>query len=205
MNNTTTKLVTETRLRKLLDCYGSDPSGWPEDERQAALSLLKGMPELKDYRDEIRTLDKLLEKQQTRDSIAITSEDIQSLQDRIMDRLPEQQSSQQSNEQHESDDRVIHISQADPVKESHASRNWLGSIAAGLFIVSLSVGVLYQLFGTDVHTTDGRVAVTDSGNTMSNEFIQWAWEDVTGESLVADNDSDPATLLALVELEFPVE
>ena len=88
----------------------------------------------------------------------------------------------------------------------------MGSIAASLFIVSLSAGVIHQLFNPALDSANqqtSNMTRVDNGdylnNDLNNEFAQWAWEDITGESLTLDTDNDPTTLLALVELELAAE
>ena len=77
----------------------------------------------------------------------------------------------------------------------------MGSIAASLFIIGLSAGVIHQLTNQEQNLENTQNNSAQNGS----EFDQWAWEDVTGESLTIDTDNDPTTLLALVELELPVE
>lgn len=185
MNSITTKLVTSTRLRQLIDCYGSESSSWPEDERQAALSLLKGSPELNQYRNDTRKLDKLLAQLQSTEIQTIDQTAMQSLQQHIMQKLPEQESNASNTS----------------VRNKNRSRFWMGSIAASLFIVGLSAGVIHQLINPGQNIIGSQASISQA----NNEFEQWAWEDVTGESLTIDTDNDPTTLLALVELELPVE
>jgi hypothetical protein len=228
MSNLTTKLVTPTRLRQLVDCYGSSSFSWPEDERQSALSLLKGSPELNTYRDQTRSLDKLLEKIQAQENHTMDQHAVQSLQQRIMSQLPEQESpaSNDNTLYNLSTNNIstnnISTNTSDPSHSGHAHRShgssvWIGSIAASLFIISLSAGVIHQLFSPGQEPASqhfanqqaSNLASNDIGNgltdDLNNDFTQWAWEDITGESLVADTDSEPTTLLAMVELELPAE
>lgn len=197
MSKITTKLVTNNRLRQLIDCYGSESTCWPENERQAALSLLKGSPELRHYRDDARRLDTILEQLKVQENNTINTDATQSLQQRIMHGLPEQQSTSSKDyvdEQPATENTVT-------VQHTGSSRFWIGSIAASLFIISLSAGIIHQLM------SPGQKIVNPPNNTLQvdNEFAQWAWEDITGESLVEETDNDPGTLLAMVELELPVE
>ena len=196
MSNITTKLVTDTRLKQLLDCYGSESSSWPEDERQAAISLLKGSPELKHYREELRELDKHLSQFQVEENLAVDQPAIQSLEKRILSQLPEQTSTRDSSD-------IIQNSSNNvaPVKHIHRSRFWIGSIAASLFIVGLSAGVIHQLLSPGQNSINPQISKAQN----DTEFARWAWEEVTGEPLMIDSESDPATLLALVELELPLE
>jgi hypothetical protein len=207
MSNVTTKLVTPTRLRQLLDCYGSSSSSWPEDERQAALSMLKGSPELNTYRDQNQSLDKLLEKIQAQESNTIDQHAVQTLQQRIMSQLPDQESpaSNDSTPYNESanESNVSHFSHA---RRSHRSKVWMGSIAASVFIVTLSAGVIHQLFSPGHEPANANQQASSlASNDINNDFAQWAWEDITGESLAMDTDNEPTTLLALVELELLAE
>jgi hypothetical protein len=232
--NMTTKLVTPTRFRQILDCYGSSPSSWPEDERQAALNLLKNSAELRALQDEAllldKPLDKLLEETQSLEKDAIDKDAIQGLQQQIMNQLFEQEppasprpanprpanlrpnnirpANQSKTEANEARDGSTH--------SLHRNRFWWGSIAASVFIIGLSLGVIHRLNSPDHAPIADQIPVAQksedmgsddigSDNMGKNEFTQWAWEDITGESLTGDSDNDPTTLLALVELELPAE
>lgn len=201
MSKVTTKLITATRLRQLLDCYGADSTSWPEDERQAALSLLRGYPELTNYREQIHALDRLLKQLKAQEDNVLDQQAVQTLQQRIMHNLPEQTLPASNNHTHDhTTDNQVNSSR----QSSHRSRMWMGSIAASLFIVSLSVGVIYQHVAPEQET--GNMQTNHiAGNDLGDVFTQWAWEDITGETLATATDSEPATLLALVELELPVE
>jgi hypothetical protein len=208
MNNTTSKLVTPTRFRQILDCYGSTPSAWPQDERQAALSLLKASPELQTLHDQAQTLDKLLIQQQKQESYTIDDSAMQALQQRIMRELPEQEVTDNRIDINRQSGRRDH-SKPSSTHRSHRSHLWMGSLAASLFIVSLSVGVIHQLLGpghTIVPPTD-RQHVTNQQNNVTaySDFDKWAWEDITGESLPNNTDNGPANMLALVDMELPPE
>jgi hypothetical protein len=201
MTNPTTKLVTQTRLRNLLECYGSSPSSWPEEERQAALNLLKGLPELKTLRDQIRSLDDILAQYHEQGINAIDPLTTQSLQQRIMSQLPEQELPDSGDNDHTN-------KSEGSTRHPYRSRIWVGSIAASLFIVSLSVGVIDQLVskgGSPTNQQSSNVVSNGLNNGLNNEFAQWAWEDITGESLTLEVEREPTTLLALVEMEFPAE
>jgi hypothetical protein len=196
MTNVTSKLVTPARLRQLLDCYGSSSASWPEDERQAALSLLKGSPELRVYREQNQPLDKLLKEIQVQETNTSDQAVLQSLQQRIISQLPEQKLDIESS--------VNTKESRDPqcarTQQTHRSRIWMGGIAAGLFIVSLSVGIIQKTFNPEHNPVPQQTA-----DMSGNDFVQWAWEDITDESLTLDADNEPTTLLALVELELPTE
>ncbi|WP_323795360.1 hypothetical protein [Nisaea sp.] len=49
--------MNEARFRELADAFGSDPSKWPEQERQMALQLLEAHPALRDVLNEAAALD----------------------------------------------------------------------------------------------------------------------------------------------------
>ena len=197
MSNVTTKLVTPTRLQQLLDCYGSSPSSWPEDERQAALSLLKGSPELITVRDQTQSLDNQLAQIHELEHNTVDQTAVQSLQQRIMNQLPEQELPGRNNSA--SCNKNITKGEGS-THHPQRSKVWIGSIAASLFIVSLSAGVIHQLF-SPAHDPVSQ----QSSNIANNDFAQWAWEDITGESLAVETDNEPTTLLALVDMEFLAE
>ena len=208
MNNTTCKLVTPTRFRQLLDCYGSTPSAWPQDERQAALSLLKASPELQILRDQAQTLDKLLIQHQAQEAKAMDVQAVQVLQQRIMRELPVQEIAENRDDINKQSGSREH-SNPSLARRSHRSRIWMGSLAASLFIVSLSFGVIHQLFGpghTPVPPVDRQHVVNQQNNvTASSDFDEWAWEDVTGESLSNNSANVAANMLALVDMEISSE
>ena len=122
-----------------------------------------------------------------------------------MSQLPDQESSASNDDTpynkitNEGD--VSHSAQA---HTSNRSKVWMGSLAASLFVVSLSAGVIQQLFNSD-HDAAIQQTSNMASNEYINEFAQWAWEDITSETLTMDTDNEPTTLLALVELELPVE
>lgn len=191
MSNPTNKLVTQARIRALLECYGSASAAWPEEERRAALNLLSGYHELQALRNRIQSLDDILSDYRELEKTSLDARRVQSLQQRIMDQLPAQE-----------------------MPEHHASHNtgstfrsrrigfWTGSIAASALIAILSVTVIKQTHGPDSYP-----APQQDTNLADNTFSQWAWEDITGESLVPETEAetDPRTLLALLDLEFPAE
>jgi len=194
MSKNTTRLVTDNRLLQLLDCYGSESESWPENERQAALSLLNGSQELRHYQAEVRELDTLLNQLKAQDNQSINQLDTQQLQQRIMQHLHEFEPVSGSN----IEELQITKHHSAIWRHKHRSRFWIGSIAASLFVVSLSVGVISQLINSTEHQQVNQLQ-------SSNEFIQWAWEDVTGESLAEETENEPAILMALVDLDIPAE
>ena len=57
----TDQVMTKDRLFELIDAYGAEPGGWPDDERDAALQLLRAEPEtFADALDAARAIDALL-------------------------------------------------------------------------------------------------------------------------------------------------
>jgi hypothetical protein len=53
--------VNATRFRALVEAYGSDPSHWPADERQAALGFVAASPEARAVLDAEAPVDRLLD------------------------------------------------------------------------------------------------------------------------------------------------
>jgi hypothetical protein len=191
MSNSTNKPVTQTRIKELLECYGSASAAWPEAERRAALNLLAGYPELRTLRDKIQTLDDVLAEYRALEDNTADEHSVQALQQRIMAQLPDQEAP---------DDHFSHATR--PVVHSHRLGLWTGSIAASALIAILSLNVIQQ-----THSPTPASDVPQAAEIASNEFSQWAWEDITGESLVpdAETENDPRTLVALLALEFPAE
>lgn len=189
MSNPTIKRVTPARLKELLECYGSSASSWPTEERQAAMNLLKGSPELTALRDQIQPLDNALMEYHDAENNLTDSQAVQSLQQRIMSQLPDQEWPESN---------TVHTDR--PTSQPHRFRFWTGSIAASIFIASLSFGIIHQLVNSE------NKSLTPPATELSDtEFAQWAWEDITGESLEAESENDPTTLYALVALELPAE
>lgn len=182
MSNTTSKPVSQSRLKQILECYGSSPSSWPEDERQAALNMLAASTELKSLHDQATALDRQLARLRTMDSARIDNSARQSLQQKIMKQLTIQ------------DEGSAAYTTGQRQSIYHRLGLWGGSIAAGLLIAVLSFNALQQSIPLN-HT------VAEIGG--DDVFAQWAWEDITEESLNNDPENDPGTLMALVELEFP--
>lgn len=185
MNNPRNKPVTQDRIKQLLECYGSAPAAWPEDERRAALNLLQGSPELKTLREQVRALDDLLTEYRESDNSALDSQRVQSLQQRMMDHLPDQVPAADNHGHGDSTS-----------SRPHRLRFWMGGIAASALIASLALNVIDQ-----THSPDTRQTADIAGD----EFTQWAWEEITGESLEAESENDPSTMVALLAMEFPTE
>ena len=189
MSKPTTRLVTQNRLKELLECYGSSSSFWPAEERQAALNLLNGSPELITQQSQIQSLDKLLMEYRNLESNSIDQRAVQSLQQRIMSQLPEQELPESNTDDIDR-----------PTLYPYRFRFLAGSIAASILVASLSLGVIHQLYPPENNPT-----IQPSAEIASNAFSQWAWEDITGESIEPESENDPTTLYALVALEFPAE
>ena len=189
MNKSATKLVTQTRIKELLECYGSSSSAWPENERRAAENMLEGSPDLNALRDDIQPLDNALMEYADWENNHIDQNSMQSLQHRIMSQLPDQQFSESNADLNDK-----------PTARPHHFRLWTGSIAASIFIASLSFGFITQIYSPEHNSLNPA-----SADTAEDTFAQWAWEDITGESVETESENDPTTLYALVELELPIE
>lgn len=180
MNTIKHKPVSQNRLQQLLESYGSEPSCWPEEEREAAINLLAGSPELKNLQAEASVLDGVLARLDARDSARINSSTVQNLQQQILDRLPEKNNGETTNTTHH---------------KAQRARLW-ASIAASIVIAAVSFSLLQPV--AVEHPATGE----QSSDNSADAFAQWAWEDITEEPLSIDTDNDPSTLMALVELEL---
>ena len=60
MSAKTSKLITPERVERILECYGSNPDCWPEDEKTAALSLIQHSAQLLKIQQEAEAFDELL-------------------------------------------------------------------------------------------------------------------------------------------------
>jgi hypothetical protein len=53
--------MTPERLKQILEAYGSEPTRWPANEREAAKALLDDLPQARTWLEEARRLDGLLD------------------------------------------------------------------------------------------------------------------------------------------------
>lgn len=201
MSRPVTTLVTQTRIKQLLECYGSSVSSWPEEERPAAMNLLGGSPELKILREQIQPLDNMLMQYRDVQSNSIDQHAAQSLQQRIMDQLPDQELAE-----------IDHNNNDNSAHHPHRLRFWAGSIAASVLVASLSLAVIKQLYipgstsqNNSQNNSESNSLAQLSSDIADNDFARWAWEDITGELLEAESENSSATLYALLELELPAE
>ena len=165
--------VTEARVRELLDAYGSDPASWPAQEREAALVIIASSADLQAQQAHSALLDDILRHDQHAALQDIGS--TQALQARILAGLPE---------------RASHRPPA------HAA--WQ-NLLASLFTPRLAFAL--ATFMVVTATVYLQIPPATELASQSGEFEQWAWYDVTGQSL--DNQSNTAALsmMDLIELE----
>lgn len=173
MVNTLNRLVSPQRVKTILECYGADPAAWPEGERQAARALLERNHELQALRDQAMQLDAAIHA--LGQSRRPAPEHISALTERIMRALPGQT--------------------LPPPRSGHRrALGWLTGMAAGLAMA----GLLFfaQQSGTRQDKVLSPLAQADA---RADIFYDWAWEDVTGESVADDTtDGDIFPLYALV-------
>ncbi len=86
MSNSPLKLISPTRVKTLLECYGADPADWPGDERNAAVSVLNQSGELQHIQQQAKRLDNLL--QLSAKTSAVSEPARSELVTKIIDNLP---------------------------------------------------------------------------------------------------------------------
>lgn len=181
MSGKTAKLISPERVKRILECYGSNPETWPEDEKVAALSLIQHSRELHDLQQQTAELDNLLK---SADSVVAINDEPGSdeLLNKIVNALPEQD--------RKPDPRFAnHLPNS---KKSFFDLNHsLGAIAASLAVVAISMSIV-TLSPTNINP---EASVASSQSVLD----EWMWEQVMGEP--ADEAEEPLSMMALLELE----
>ena len=187
MSHNPTQPITHARLTALINSYGCSPTLWPEDERSEALALLKASPDLQTLCDQEKPLDDVLTQYRQREDSTLNQDAVDFLERRIMRQLPEQDSPANN---------VTMLNQ--PKHKPQRFTIWAGSIAASVLVAVVSFGIFNQQFSTNVDKST-HTSTSSPVQLVSDEFAQWAWEDITDELLDDESDNMPATIYALLE------
>jgi hypothetical protein len=171
------QIISEERARALLEAYGGNPDAWPAEQRQAMSARIAASAELQRARAGHRQLDGLLEND--RAAAAIDHAGSSDLAARILAQLPDQ-----------------------PWSSSASGRGWLNRLrwplTQPLWAAATAVAVIVGL--VMLQTAPG----PSSERSPSMAFEEWAWQDITGQSL--DHKTDPQLdVLDLIELESAID
>jgi hypothetical protein len=191
MASKTAKLISAERVAQLLECYGANEINWPEDERAAAINLIKYSPELQQRRHEAQQLDAAMNALTTNEALYQRA-DAKTV-DALMDKLPPQQPSN-----------IKPMSAETTAKKRSFINTWLTyGMAAAAAVVVVTTVILKQQFSP--------TQSTDATTIAQRELDSWMWDQVTGADVQGvdvqeENNGEPLTLMALVDLEMmPVE
>lgn len=180
MTAKTAKLISPERVKKLFECYGSNPDSWPVDEKVSALSLIQHSSELKALQQEIAKFDKILKEGDVAIDVAETID--REKVNQLAAGLPEQ-------------DRRPNPHYVNRNLQSRKSffdlNRSLGAIAASvaIMVITLSIVTLKPENVTPVSTVV----------TAKTDLDGWMWEQFVSEP--ADDYDEPLTMMALLELE----
>lgn len=191
MNETTAKLINEVRVKELLDCYGAESANWPKEEQAAAVALIKHSVELQQYQQESRRLDAAMQIHNARQELR--SRPNSELVANIINALPEQP-------RHN----TVQLSGYSVKNSPPRVLPWwkYGTWAAAAVIV-LALTIIIQQPSQLQQPTQSLVVADVS----QDDLNQWMWEEAIGisaepsEDLTQDDNGDPTTFMAMVELE----
>lgn len=181
MSTNTVKLISPERVKAILDCYGSDPAAWPQDEKVAALTLIQHSSELRDLQLEAAKLDRLLSEEAAMEP-GLDQAASEDLINEIIDKLPEQEKKRNP--------QFIN-------RDSGSTRSlfdWnrtFGAIAASIAVAAISLSIFT--------ISPESVKPVSSVAASQIELDNWMWEQVAGESV--DDSEEPMSMMALLELE----
>jgi hypothetical protein len=191
MNSATAKLINEERVMQLLDCYGADAQCWPEEERAAALTLIKHSVELQRYHQQARELDDMMQVHPVRQELGVRPS--RELVASIVDGFPDQP---QNNTVQLTD----HLKAK---KAAVAPRWWKYSAVAAAAVLVLALTLIIE----QPEQVSQPVQPLAAADASQGDIDQWFWDQATGVSDEVDqgsaqDDSDaPTTFMAMVELE----
>ena len=170
MSTNTVKLISPERVKTILDCYGSNPDAWPEDEKVAALSLIQHSSELRELQQEAVKLDGFLS--EAVNELNLDGGDSNTILGKIVNSLPEQAGVQHPQ----------FVNRDTGGKNSLFDWNkTLGTIAASVAVVAISLSIF--------NITPDSVKPVSSVAASQVELDNWMWEQVVGESV--DESDEP--------------
>jgi hypothetical protein len=179
MSDKTAKLISVDRVIQILECYGADENHWPENERTAAMVLVKQSALLQQRQEETRQLDLVLQIDIVKNGYSRPA-DITAI-NKIMANLPEQELHSHLNNQNQANGAARKI--INPWRKY--------TMAAAVASVFITTVILIQNSRTFTTTIEPSQAELDS----------WMWEQVAGP-LTTEDTEEPLTLMALVDLEL---
>lgn len=180
MTAKTAKLISPERVKKLFECYGSNPDAWPTDEKVSALSLIQHSGELRELQQEIAKFDKFLNESDIARNLGEIAD--QQLVNKIVETLPDQDS--------KPDSRFRNRNLQDKKLFFDLNRS-MGAIAASVAIMAITLSI--------VTLKPESVKPVSAVSTAKTELDNWMWEQVVGEPL--DDSEEPLTMMTLLELE----
>jgi hypothetical protein len=181
MNGKTSKLVNFDRVIELLECYGTNADCWPEDERAAAIALIKNSTELQQRQLDAEQLDDVMDVYNVRQSIH-TRAKIETV-NRIVGQLPEQDRQN-----------IKPINHRPATYATQQTKAWqkygMAAALAAIFITALVV--IEQPSPTQPQLVS---------NTSEYVVDQWMWQEIYGTMPPQGESEEPLTFMALVDLE----
>jgi hypothetical protein len=188
MTDDPVRVVTNERVKELLDCYGGSPQAWPEEERAAAWALLKNSTELQRLREEALLLDQALDLPRSARG-GTTTEATADLAKKILSQLPGTGLARQPNRTDRPISRPDQRRSLSRATLFNRSWIWAGVAVCGVAAVALMIALL-----SPQPVIERQIRVT----TAANDFEDWVWEEVldqTPEDLISRSDSDLVTYL----------
>ena len=183
--------ITYERVKEILTCYGGSPKAWPDEERPGALSLLETSAELQKLQAEALQLDHAMELGNEEAIFMKESPESSLLAERIISQLPKPGVSVGSTTQKYSAVNFF-------LSRFISLPWWSGVVVTGAVTALLTIG----LFSQPPNVIDNR----QSTAVATNEFEDWAWEEVLDQnSQEPVNNTNVETLAMLVPESIPLE
>jgi len=168
----------ERRAREILEAYGSSPTCWPAEERQATLDCIAHSPALQQYQAQLADLDQCI-----RAELAATlsqASDVAALHQRILARLPAQSTGQI------------------PGKTAlwHRVFNWLATPRFAFALTGFLVIAVAMMMPRSPSPLPGLSPQATA------QYADWSWYDITGQDLPAASSTTSLTMTDLIDLEL---
>ena len=201
MTGKTAKLISADRVAQLLECYGANENNWPEDERAAATNLIKHSSELQQRQREAQQLDAAMNALDVNEELRHRAD--AKIVSNIMDNLPAQEQSNIESILYKTAANKTTSNKTTSNKTTAKNRNFFGAwIAYGMAAAAAVVFVTTVIMTQQLSPTQP----TGTTNIAQTELDNWMWDQVEGSAAQEDNNEEPLTLMALVDLEMmPVE
>jgi hypothetical protein len=181
MNGKTSKLVNSDRVIELLECYGANADGWPDDERTAAIALIRNSTELQHRQLDAQKLDDVMDVYNVRQSIHTRAK--MEVVNRIVGQLPEQ-----------TRQNIKPINHRPATHAKRQTKAWQKyGMAAALAAVLITALVVIE----QPSPTQPQLATNASQNVVD----QWMWQEIYGTTPPQGETEEPLTFMALVDME----